>query len=139
LTSEEEEIRQLIFPDLPSRKVLQILSIEAWTTLEIGERMLERGKSKNLGLPDAAQLPNETLAEEKAVDAKLSEIGATLLVGKRQALGKVVNQLADLSRAMGRKRARPKGQQKAQRSDRRGAAIPQLTSFTARNSNGSRL
>jgi hypothetical protein len=45
LTPEEEEIRQLIFPDLPSRKVLQILSIGAWTTLEIGERMLERGKS----------------------------------------------------------------------------------------------
>jgi hypothetical protein len=45
LTAEEEEIRQLVFPDLPSRKVLQLLSIGAWTTLEIGERMLERGKS----------------------------------------------------------------------------------------------
>ena len=45
LTPEEEEIRRLIFADLPSRKVLQILSIGAWTTVEIGERMLERGKS----------------------------------------------------------------------------------------------
>ena len=45
LMPEEEEIRQLIFPDLPSRKVLQILSIGAWTTVEIGKRMLERGKS----------------------------------------------------------------------------------------------
>ena len=45
LTSEEEKIQRLVFPDLPSRKVLQILSIGAWTTLEIGERMLERGKS----------------------------------------------------------------------------------------------
>ena len=45
LTPEEEEIRRLVFPDLPSRKVLQILSIGAWTTVEIGERMLERGKS----------------------------------------------------------------------------------------------
>jgi hypothetical protein len=45
LTPEEEEIRGLIFPDLPSRKVLQILSLGAWTTLEIGQRMLERGKS----------------------------------------------------------------------------------------------
>ena len=44
LTPEEEEIRRLVFPDLPSRKVLQILSIGAWTTVEIGERMLERGK-----------------------------------------------------------------------------------------------
>ena len=44
LTPEEEEIRRLAFPDLPSRKVLQILSIGAWTNVEIGERMLERGK-----------------------------------------------------------------------------------------------
>lgn len=45
LTPEEEEIRRLVFPDLPSRKALQILSIGVWTTVEIGERMLERGKS----------------------------------------------------------------------------------------------
>ena len=45
LTPEEEEIRRLVFPDLPSRKVLQLLSIGVWTTVEIGERMLERGKS----------------------------------------------------------------------------------------------
>ncbi|HSY63762.1 MAG TPA: hypothetical protein VK829_04140 [Terriglobales bacterium] len=45
LTPEEKELRRLVFPDLPSRKVLQILSIGAWTTEEIGERMLERGKS----------------------------------------------------------------------------------------------
>ena len=45
LTPEEEEIRRVVFPDLPSRKVLQILSIGAWTNVEIGERMLERGKS----------------------------------------------------------------------------------------------
>jgi hypothetical protein len=45
LTPEEEQIRRLVFPDLPSRKVLQILSIGAWATVEIGERMLERGKS----------------------------------------------------------------------------------------------
>jgi ferritin-like metal-binding protein YciE len=44
--------------------------------------------AKNLGLPDAASLLNETLAEEKAADAKISEIGETLLArqsGKRQA------------------------------------------------------
>jgi len=45
LTLEEEEIRRLVFSDLPSRKVLQILSIGAWATVQIGERMLERGKS----------------------------------------------------------------------------------------------
>ena len=44
--------------------------------------------AKSLGLQDAAQLLNETLAEEKAAGAKLSEIGETLLAnqsGKRQA------------------------------------------------------
>jgi hypothetical protein len=45
LTPEEEEIHRLAFPDLPSRKVLQILSIGAWRNVEISERMLERGKS----------------------------------------------------------------------------------------------
>ena len=45
LTPEEDEIRRLVFPELPSRKVLQILSIGAWTTAEIGERMVERGQS----------------------------------------------------------------------------------------------
>jgi len=45
LTPEEQEIRQLAFPDLPPRKVLQILSIGAWTTVETGQRMLECGKS----------------------------------------------------------------------------------------------
>jgi Popeye protein conserved region len=45
LTSEEEEIQRLVFPDLPSRKVLEILRIGTWTTVEIGERMLQRGKS----------------------------------------------------------------------------------------------
>jgi CRP-like cAMP-binding protein len=44
LTPEEQEIRQLAFPDLPPRKVLQILSIGTWTTVETGQRMLERGK-----------------------------------------------------------------------------------------------
>jgi CRP-like cAMP-binding protein len=45
LTPEEEEIRRLAFPDLTSRKALQILSIGTWTTVGIGERMLERGKT----------------------------------------------------------------------------------------------
>ena len=43
--------------------------------------------AKGLGLQDAAQLLTQTLSEEKAADAKLSEIGETLLAnqsGKRQ-------------------------------------------------------
>jgi len=51
LTSEEEEIRRLVFPDLPHRKVLQILSIGSWTTLDVGERLIESGKR-----PDAVSL-----------------------------------------------------------------------------------
>lgn len=44
LTAEEEEAHQLAFPDLPPRKVLQILSIGSWTTAKAGERLIERGK-----------------------------------------------------------------------------------------------
>jgi hypothetical protein len=44
LTPEEEDVRRLVFRDLPPRKVLQILSIGMWTTVETGERLLERGK-----------------------------------------------------------------------------------------------
>jgi Cyclic nucleotide-binding domain/Popeye protein conserved region len=45
LTPEEEEVRRLVFRDLPPRKVLQVLSIGSWATAETGERLIERGKS----------------------------------------------------------------------------------------------
>jgi CRP-like cAMP-binding protein len=51
LTSEEEEIRRLAFQDLPHRKVLQVLSIGSWTTLDVGVRLIESGKR-----PDAISL-----------------------------------------------------------------------------------
>lgn len=44
LTPEEEEVRRLVFEDLPPRKVLQVLSVGSWTTVATGERMLECGK-----------------------------------------------------------------------------------------------
>jgi Popeye protein conserved region len=44
LTPEEEEIRRLVFRDLPPRKVLQVLSIGSWITIEVGERLIESGK-----------------------------------------------------------------------------------------------
>ena len=47
LTPEEEEIRRLVFRDLPPRKVLQVLNLGSWTTLEIGERLIESGKLPN--------------------------------------------------------------------------------------------
>ena len=43
LTAEEEEVRQLLFKDLPPRKALQVLSIGSWVTAERGERMIESG------------------------------------------------------------------------------------------------
>ena len=51
LTAEEEEIRRLVFQDLPPRKVLQVLSIGSWVTAEVGERLIEQGK-----LPDTISL-----------------------------------------------------------------------------------
>jgi CRP-like cAMP-binding protein len=45
LTSEEEEVRQLAFEDLPPRKVLQLLRIGSWSTAVSGERMIRRGEN----------------------------------------------------------------------------------------------
>jgi hypothetical protein len=45
LTPEEEEVRRLVFRDLPPRKVLQVLSIGSWMTAASGERLIEHGKS----------------------------------------------------------------------------------------------
>jgi hypothetical protein len=44
LTPDEEDIRRLVFRDLPPRKVLQVLSIGSRTTLEVGQRLIEQGK-----------------------------------------------------------------------------------------------
>jgi hypothetical protein len=51
LTPDEEDIRRLVFRDLPPRKVLQVLSIGSWTTLEVGQRLIEQGK-----LPETVSL-----------------------------------------------------------------------------------
>jgi CRP-like cAMP-binding protein len=44
LTPEQEEVRRLMFPHLAPRKVLQVLSIGAWITAQVGEQLLENGK-----------------------------------------------------------------------------------------------
>jgi len=44
LTPEEEEVRRLVFRDLPARKVLQVLNIGFWTNAGTGDRLIERGK-----------------------------------------------------------------------------------------------
>ena len=43
LTSEEEQIRRLIFPQLSPRKVLEVLNIGQWTSAESGERLIKQG------------------------------------------------------------------------------------------------
>jgi len=43
LTADEEEVGRLAFPGLPARKVLQLVSLGAWTTAAPGERLIERG------------------------------------------------------------------------------------------------
>jgi CRP-like cAMP-binding protein len=51
LTAEEEEVRRLVFKDLPPRKVLQVLNLGSWVTAQRGERMIESGR-----VPDAVSL-----------------------------------------------------------------------------------
>jgi hypothetical protein len=51
LSPEEEEVRRLVFSELPHRKVLQVLNLGSWTTAAAGERLVVRGT-----LPDAILL-----------------------------------------------------------------------------------
>src|SRR5260370_36665817 len=44
LTSEEEDVRRLLFKDLHPRKVLRVLSLGSWATAAPGERLLEQGR-----------------------------------------------------------------------------------------------
>jgi hypothetical protein len=45
LTPEEDEVRRLVFPDLPPRKILEVLHLGVWTTEKTGERLIQSGKS----------------------------------------------------------------------------------------------
>jgi hypothetical protein len=60
LTPEEEEVRRLAFEDLPPKKVLQVLSLGSWGTVNPGERLLESGKR-----PDILSCPWNRTFEEK--------------------------------------------------------------------------
>ena len=44
LTAEEEEVRRLVFRDLPPKKVLQVIGVGTWVSASPGERLIERGK-----------------------------------------------------------------------------------------------
>jgi hypothetical protein len=44
LTAEEEEVRRLVFRDLPPKKVLQVIGLGTWASPAAGEQLVERGK-----------------------------------------------------------------------------------------------
>lgn len=76
LTPEEEEVRRMVFGDLPPKKVLQVLSIGSWTSAEAGERLIERGKSAEAVL--LIVRGRVRLARDERV---LGELGAGEIVG----------------------------------------------------------
>src|SRR5215472_11469639 len=76
LTPEEEDVRRLVFRDLPPRKVLQVLSIGAWTTVETGARLIQRGKSA-----DALSLIVRGKVRVTRDESVLGELVAGNLVG----------------------------------------------------------
>jgi CRP-like cAMP-binding protein len=88
LTAEEEEIRRLVFRDLPPRKVLQVLSIGSWATLEVGERLLERGK-----LPDAVSLIVRGKVQVTREGLVLGELVAGNVVGSALILSGVPSEV----------------------------------------------
>jgi CRP-like cAMP-binding protein len=76
LTAEEEEVRRLVFQDLPPRKFLQVLSIGSWVTAQPGERMIESGT-----VPDAVSLIVNGKVRVTREGHNLGALGAGQLVG----------------------------------------------------------
>jgi CRP-like cAMP-binding protein len=76
LTTDEAEVRRLAFPDLPPRKVLQVLSIGFWITAEPDERLIERGK-----LADTIALIVRGKAKVTHEGRALGDLGAGDFVG----------------------------------------------------------
>ena len=76
------------FRDLPPRKVLQVLSIGSWTTLEVGERLLERGE-----LPDAVSLIVRGKVQVTREGRVLGELIAGNIVGSALILSGVPSEV----------------------------------------------
>ena len=76
LTAEEEEVRRLVFQDLPSRKVLQVLSLGSWVTAQPGQRMMESGT-----VPDAVSLIVSGKVRLTKAGHVIGVLGAGQLVG----------------------------------------------------------
>jgi CRP-like cAMP-binding protein len=76
MTTEESEVRRLVFKDLPPRKVLQVLSIGSWTTMQRGKLVIESGK-----LPDAVLLIVAGKVRVTKNGRVIGEMGAGNFVG----------------------------------------------------------
>lgn len=88
LTPEEEDIRRLMFESLPSRKVLQVLSIGAWSSSQTGERLIESGKPvENIELIVRGKV--RLMRGERV----LGELGAGTLVGSTLLLSGVPSEV----------------------------------------------
>ena len=44
LTAEEKEVRRLVFPDLPPKKILQVIGVGTWVSASPGERLIVYGQ-----------------------------------------------------------------------------------------------
>jgi CRP-like cAMP-binding protein len=84
LTAEEEEVRRLVFRDLPPRKVLQVLSLGSWVTTASGQRMLERGT-----VPDSVSLVVRGKVRVVKDGQVIGVLGAGQIVGSALILGGV--------------------------------------------------
>jgi cyclic nucleotide-binding protein len=76
LTDEEEEVRRLAFPDLSPRKILQVLSIGSWNTVERGEQLIQHGRRA-----DAMSLIVRGTVQVTKEGRVLGELGAGDIVG----------------------------------------------------------
>lgn len=76
LTPDEEEVRRLAFAELPSRKVLQLVSLGSWTTAAPGDRLIEYGTA-----PGAIALVIRGKVRVSKDGRALGELGAGDVVG----------------------------------------------------------
>jgi CRP-like cAMP-binding protein len=85
LSAEEEEVRRLVFRDLPRREVLRVINIGSWSNRALGERMIERGKSV-----DAISLILQGSVQMSMEGRILGEMGPGDIVGSSLVLSGAV-------------------------------------------------
>jgi CRP-like cAMP-binding protein len=76
LSAEEEEVRRLAFRDLPTKKVLQVISLGEWASGSPGEQLIERGKS-----PESIALIVRGKVKVTDNGRNLGELGPGAIVG----------------------------------------------------------